>query len=126
MLAITPDALIEYLKTLLTPVDAAVLTGELAQHFVDSARSGLAPGAEGWWEDDMAVLAPWGFELESIRTPVLLRHGRLDRFVPFAHGQWLANHIPGVRAELTDDDGHLTLTERHLDQVHAWLLERLA
>jgi hypothetical protein len=30
-----------------------------------------------------------------------------------------------VQAELTDDDGHLTLIERHLDQIHAWLLERL-
>ena len=125
MLVMTPEALTEYLNTLLTPADAAALTGELAQFLVDATRSGLAPGAEGWWEDDVALLAPWGFELESIRTPVLLRHGRQDRFVPFAHGEWLANHIPGVRAELTDDDGHLTLTERHLDQVHAWLLEHL-
>jgi hypothetical protein len=37
----------------------------------------------------------------------------------------LARHIPGVQAELTEDDGHLTLTERHLDTVHAWLLEHL-
>jgi pimeloyl-ACP methyl ester carboxylesterase len=125
MLALTPEALIEYLSTLLTPVDAEVLTGELAQYLVDATRSGLAPGAEGWWEDDVALLEPWGFDLESIRTPVLLRHGRQDRFVPFTHGRCLPTHIPGVRAELTDDDGHLTLTERHLDQVHAWLLEHL-
>ena len=58
-------------------------------------------------------------------TPVLLRHGSQDRFVPFGHGEWLARHLPGVQAELTEDDGQLTLTERHLDQVHAWLLERL-
>lgn len=125
MLAIAPGALIEYLNTLLTPVDAEVITGELAQYLVDSVRLGLAPGCDGWWDDEAAFLAPWGFELESIRSPVLLLHGRQDRFVPFAHGEWLSRHIPRVQAELTDEDGHLTLTTRHLDHVHAWLLERL-
>jgi hypothetical protein len=33
--------------------------------------------------------------------------------------------FPGVQAELTEDDGHLTLTERHLDHVHGLLLERM-
>lgn len=119
------DDLHEHLKTLLSPADAAVLTGELAQYLVDCARSGLAPGADGWWGDDVAFKSPWGFELGAIRTPVLLYHGRQDRFVPFGHGEWLARQIPGVQAELTDEDGHLTLTAHHLDQVHAWLLERL-
>ena len=125
MLEITPEALLELLSTLLSPTDAAALTGELAEYLVDASRSGLAPGWQGWWDDDVAFLTPWGFELDSIRTPVLLHHGREDRFVPFGHGQWLSRHIPGVQAELTEDDGHLTLTTRHLDDVHAWLLERL-
>ena len=124
MLAVTPHELIEYLHTLLTPVDAEALTGELIQHLVDAGRSGLEPGVDGWWDDEVAFLEPWGFELESIRTPVLLRHGAQDRFVPIAHGEWLARNIPGVQAEFSDD-GHLTLTERHLDQVHAWLLDHL-
>lgn len=85
MLELTPGTLNEYLRTLLAPVDAEVLTGELAQYLIDSTRSGLAPGSEGWWEDDVALLAPWGFDLSQIRTPVLLLHGRQDRFVPFAH-----------------------------------------
>jgi pimeloyl-ACP methyl ester carboxylesterase len=124
-LELSAEQLHDVLKTLLSPADAAVLTGELAQYLVDCTGSGLAPGAEGWWEDDVALNEPWGFELGSIRTPVLLYHGRQDRFVPFAHAEWLAGRIPGARAELTDDDGHLTLTDRHLEQVHAWLLERL-
>jgi pimeloyl-ACP methyl ester carboxylesterase len=125
MLASTPEALREVLASLLSPVDAAVLTGELARFLSESARVGLAPGVDGWWDDDLAFLKPWGFELESIATPVLLRHGRQDRFVPYGHGAWLARHIAGVQAELTDDDGHLTLTERHLESVHAWLLDHL-
>jgi hypothetical protein len=30
-----------------------------------------------------------------------------------------------VSYDRPDDDGHLTLTVRHLDEIHAWLLERL-
>jgi pimeloyl-ACP methyl ester carboxylesterase len=124
MLVATPEQLIEMLRSLLSPVDVAVLTGELVEHALASIRSGLEPGDEGWWEDNVAMMESWGFELGSIHTPVLLRHGREDRFVPFAHGEWLASQIPGVEAILTDDDGHLTQTERHLESIHAWLVER--
>jgi pimeloyl-ACP methyl ester carboxylesterase len=125
LLEVSGEQLYEVMKTLLSPTDAAALTGEWAQHLAGSLRSGLAPGAEGLWEDQVAVMEPWGFELASIRTPVVLYHGRQDRFVPFGHGQWLAGHIPGVQAQLIDDDGHLTLVEHHLEQINAWLLERL-
>ena len=125
MLATGPDEMFSVLNTLLSPVDAEALDRELAEHFVDSGRSALAPGSGGWWDDDMAFLLDWGFELGSIRTPVLLLHGRQDQFVPVAHGEWLAERIPGVQAEFTDDDGHLTLTLRHLERVHDWLLERM-
>ena len=125
MLTQTLPELMEFLKTLLAPIDAAALTGELGQYLIDATHSGMATSSDGWWDDGMAILKPWGFELGSIRTPVLLLHGRHDRFVPFAHGEWLARAIPGVEARLTDDDGHLTLTTHHLDEVHAWLLERM-
>jgi pimeloyl-ACP methyl ester carboxylesterase len=91
------DATLEMLSSLLSPVDAAVLTGDYAGFLVECDRVGLAPGYEGWWDDGQAKnTIPWGFELSSIRTPVLLLHGRQDRFVPFGHGEWLARQIPGV------------------------------
>ena len=58
------------------------------------------------------------------RCPVLLLHGRQDMFVPPGHGEWLAKHIPGVEAQLHDDDGHATLVNR-IPEVHAWLSEHL-
>lgn len=125
MLTQTLPELMEFLKTLLAPVDAAALTGEFGQYVIDATRSGMATSSDGWWDDGLAILEPWGFEFGSIRTPVLLLHGRHDRFVPFAHGEWLARTILGVEARLTDDDGHLTLTTHHLDEVHSWLLERM-
>jgi pimeloyl-ACP methyl ester carboxylesterase len=125
MLAATLPETLEFMQSLLAPVDAALMTGELGQYLLSSMRSGLAPGSDGWWDDELAMLAPWGFTLASISTPVLLLHGRHDRFVPFAHGEWLARNVPGVTARLTDDDGHLSLTVNHLDEVHDWLLERM-
>jgi pimeloyl-ACP methyl ester carboxylesterase len=99
--------------------------GPLAVYLHRADLDGLAPGGEGWWEDSVAFLRPWGFELERIETPVLLMHGREDRFVPFGHGQWLAARIPGVEARLSEDDGHLTLLTRRIGDVHEWLLGRL-
>jgi pimeloyl-ACP methyl ester carboxylesterase len=125
LLAASDAELDGQMPTLLSPVDAAVLKDELAEFLGYSMREGLAPGGEGWWEDGVAGCSPWGFELSAISVPVLLMHGRQDQFVPFAHGQWLAAHIPGVEARLLDHDGHLTLHENRIDEVHAWLAERL-
>jgi pimeloyl-ACP methyl ester carboxylesterase len=124
MLGATADQTREFIKTLVSPADAAVFTPELAQYFVTSAAAGLAPGGEGWWEDAVALVDPWGFAFSDISMPLLLLHGRQDRFVPFGHGVWLSAHIPGVEARLTDDDGHLTLLAHHLGEVYDWLLER--
>jgi pimeloyl-ACP methyl ester carboxylesterase len=124
MLATSAGDMVRELESLLTPTDAAVLTGGLAEFLVGSMRDGLGLGSEGWWEDNCLSL-PWGFELADIRVPVLLMHGREDMFVPFGHGEWLARHVPGVEARLLDHDGHLTLFEHRIPEVHAWLADRL-
>jgi pimeloyl-ACP methyl ester carboxylesterase len=123
LLALTAEDMANAFPTLLSEVDAAAFTPELGRFLATSMHDGLAPGDDGWWEDGMAHLRPWGFELEAIRVPVQLWHGRHDRFVPFQHGEWLAGRIPGVDARLTDEDGHLTLLQHRVGQVHAWLLE---
>ncbi|HUZ70750.1 MAG TPA: alpha/beta hydrolase [Candidatus Saccharimonadales bacterium] len=56
--------------------------------------------------------------------PVLLLHGEQDQFVPFGHGVWLTARLPGVEARLTAEDGHLTLAERRVGEVHEWLLSK--
>ncbi len=37
----------------------------------------------------------------------------------------LTSSRSSVEARLTDNDGHLTLTTHHLDEVHAWLVDRI-
>ena len=124
ILATSPADAAKTIETLLTPTDAAALHGELAEYLTASEQDGLAPGSQGWW-DDNCLVRPWGFDLAGITVPVLLLHGRQDMFVPFGHGQWLAAHIPGAQARLTDNDGHLTLLQNRVGEVHAWLAGHL-
>ena len=98
--------------------DLTLLTDEAV-----SMQQALAPGIEGAWDDCVAQLTPWGFDVARISLPVLLLHGGRDRAVPFSHGQWLASHIPGVETWFFDDEGH-ALREGHIEDVHAWLVAR--
>jgi pimeloyl-ACP methyl ester carboxylesterase len=124
-LSLTPDDLAEAWKTLLSDVDAAVVNGELASYIVDCIHDGLAPGDQGWWDDGVADMAPWGFDLDSIRIPTQVWHGRHDRFVPFQHGTWLADHIPNAESHLSDTDGHLSLLVNRFAAIHEWLAAHL-
>jgi pimeloyl-ACP methyl ester carboxylesterase len=123
MLTAEPKAIAEALLSLLSPPDRAVLTGELAEYFHEATRVGVEEQLDGWIDDDFVFVNPWGYRLEDIRVPVQLWHGAHDRFVPIAHGRWLAERIPGVDAHLTEEDGHLTIQLRRIGEVHAWLLE---
>ncbi len=124
VLATTADQLLEAFESLLSAPDAAVLTGGFAEWLLSTEQYGLAPGDQGWWDDAVAHMSPWGFDMGSVRVPVKVWHGRHDRFSPFQHGQWLADHIRGAEAALSDSDGHLTLVTRRIGDVHDWLINQ--
>ena len=65
----------------------------------------LRDGVDGWVDDDLAFVAPWGFDVGSITVQTSLWFGRSDTLVPAAHGDWLAAHIPGVEV-FASDFGH--------------------
>jgi pimeloyl-ACP methyl ester carboxylesterase len=117
-----PEELVQVLDSLLGAEDRSALTGRFAEYMLECDQHGLEHGVDGWIDDDFAFLEPWGFELGEITRPVLLLHGEDDRFVPVSHGQWLATRIPGVEARIDAADGHLTLFERRMREVNAWLL----
>ncbi len=125
LLASTASQLAESLETMLSPVDRDVLTSGFADWMMAGFRDGLAPGDQGWWDDSVALRSPWGFDMASISVPVQVWHGRQDKFVPFQHGQWLARHVPGAHPQVSDHEGHLTLLENRIPEIHRWLLGHL-
>ena len=73
--------------------------------FDDVMTDTLRDGVDGWVDDDLAFVAPWGFDVGSIAVQTSLWFGRSDTLVPAAHGDWLAAHIPGVEV-FASDFGH--------------------
>jgi pimeloyl-ACP methyl ester carboxylesterase len=126
LLAGGPEGLADGMRPHLSDVDAEALTGELAEFLFEVIEAGLGQRVDGWVDDDLAFLAPWGFDLDAISVPVLVCQGRHDLMVPPRHADWLAEHLPGAERRILPDEGHLTLGFLRVDQVHAWLAERLA
>jgi pimeloyl-ACP methyl ester carboxylesterase len=107
--SVSSTQIYEALGDLLSEVDLSALSGEFAEYFADATRTGLQHGVYGWYDDDLAMIRDWGFELAGVSTPVTIWQGAQDRMVPFAHGEWLAAHVPGASARLLPDHGHLSL-----------------
>ena len=115
--AVTADQVAESLGDLVDDVDRGSVSGEFAEFLAACFREALRESYWGWFDDDMAEIRPWGFDLASIRVPVHIWQGRHDRMVPFAHGAWLAAHIPTAIPHLSEVDGHLTLVADSMGSV---------
>jgi pimeloyl-ACP methyl ester carboxylesterase len=112
MATVTGEQVASSLGDLVDEVDARALTGELADAEAGMIRRALSTGIAGWIDDDLAFVKPWGFDVGAIAVPVSIWQGGHDRMVPFAHGEWLAAHVPGARARLYDDEGHISLAQQ--------------
>ena len=96
---------------------------QMARHMTrvaDQFFNCLAPGVDGWVDDMLAFVKPWGFKVESIRVPTALKFGRTDNLVPPAHGDWLAAHIPNAMVDAHDSAGHAG-DDADVERVTAWL-----
>lgn len=102
-----------------TDDDMAALRGEWSW-LNDVVGPALAQGTGGLIDDDLAYVAPWGFDPTTITVPTLLVHGGADRVVPSTHSEWLARHCPAMQLRLSPGDGHLSVL-RHATAALEWL-----
>jgi pimeloyl-ACP methyl ester carboxylesterase len=110
-------ALIEGMASLLPDADRRVLTDEVGEDLAANFHEALRSGVDGWLDDDLAFVAPWGFDLSQVSVPVSLWQGEADLMVPFSHGQWLSRNVPGVRSHLVPEEGHVSLTVGAIDRM---------
>lgn len=107
-----------------TSADHAALNGEWSW-MADVAAQGAAAGLDGMVDDELATVAPWGFDPSEISTPVLLLYGCQDRIVPCAHGKWLARQGKSTTLWLRLDDGHISVLSSAATAM-AWLIDTLS
>jgi pimeloyl-ACP methyl ester carboxylesterase len=107
-----------------TAADWAAIAGPWKSLAADAGRAADA-GPDGLIDDDVALVAPWGFEVADIAAPVLLVHGGADRVIPVTHAQRLLHHCRRPELWLRPGDGHVSILDA-CSLAMDWLLERTA
>jgi pimeloyl-ACP methyl ester carboxylesterase len=115
--AVTGEQVAAAFGDLVSAVDVGVITGDFAAYLATTFRRAVSTGIWGWVDDDLAFTRPWGFDLDGIGVPVVVWQGGQDRMVPFAHGQWLATHVPGAHPRLLTEEGHLSITVASFGEI---------
>lgn len=117
-----PESFLGQIDAILDPVDvAAARAMNVRPQMIAQLRDAFQNGAEGWFEDDLVTVRPWGFAPEDVRTEVWLWHGERDRLVPISHGRRLAGRLPRCTGLFLPDDGHVSPLAR-LPEILDWLV----
>jgi pimeloyl-ACP methyl ester carboxylesterase len=101
------------------PADWAALSGDWAW-FGDVVGPAIASGPGGLIDDDLANVAPWGFDPAAVVAPALFLHGGQDLIVPSSHSEWVAARCSTGELELHPDDGHISILNSGADALR-WL-----
>ncbi len=109
MAAMTGPEVAGAIGSLVSAVDVAALDGAMADWVAASFRDACRRGADGFVDDALVTMRPWGFELRAVTVPVHVWQGTQDRMVPFGHGAWLAEHVGGAVPHLVEGAGHISL-----------------
>lgn len=104
------EDVLDELGDLVSGPDREIIMGPFGEFMGGQLKRALASGIWGWFDDDVAFVTPWGFDLGAIEVPVSIWHGGADKFVPMAHGEWLAERVPDARVHLLPEEGHVTLS----------------
>jgi pimeloyl-ACP methyl ester carboxylesterase len=114
---VTDSEIREALGGLIGDVDKKALDGSIADEYATSMRKGLAVSFDGWIDDDIAFVLPWGFNLSEITVAVLIWQGDQDLMVPHAHSYWLEKHIPTGVLHFVPGHGHLSLIADYKNEI---------
>ena len=114
---VTGDQVRQSFGGLIGDADKAVIEGEFSEELAATMRKGLAVSFDGWIDDDIAFIKPWGFDLAAINVPVLIWQGDQDLMVPHTHSYWLEKHIPTGKLNFVPGHGHISLLVKYQGQI---------
>jgi pimeloyl-ACP methyl ester carboxylesterase len=104
-----------------TPADHAALRGPWSW-LLSIVEKAMESGPGPVVDDNLAYVAPWGFDPEQAGSPVLFLHGGQDRVIPSSHGEWLARRCGSAELWARPADGHISVLGSAVAAM-AWLSE---
>lgn len=121
VLDVDAASVIKSMSNAFSQIDAEALSQnpELGQHVVDARNEGLRVSADGWVDDDLCFMKPWGFKLAEIKVPIIFYHGDQDKAVPFDRAKLLAEKLPQdkVKKHLMSNQGHISIFVGQCDAI---------
>lgn len=60
-------------------------------------HASLVDGLDGWIDDYLAFIRPWGFDVRAIKAPVSVWYGSHDDNSSIDHTHWLLTNLPGAQ-----------------------------
>jgi pimeloyl-ACP methyl ester carboxylesterase len=113
MLKADVKGMTEVMASILPEVDKRALldSDEMGEYLVKSIHASVEHNTDGWVDDGLAFVKPWGFDISETKCPVFLYHGSEDLMVPYAHGKWIAEKVPEklLVQHLSDGEGHISI-----------------
>lgn len=104
----------------LSDSDRAIITRpDLVERIRRGTQESFRTGVDGWVDDNLVMVRPWGFDVSAITVPTMVWYGLDDTLVPEAHGRWLAANVPGAQV-VTMSGGHMELINR-VEDLLVWL-----
>jgi pimeloyl-ACP methyl ester carboxylesterase len=106
------------------PAAATLERRTTAAYVLAAIQEGIRPGWDGWLDDGLAMLRPWGFEPAEVRPPVAVWHSEDDPMAPFEHARRLVTAIPNAEPFLVDGMGHGGVCCRQKVAMFDWIVSK--
>ena len=86
-----------------------------------AVKDSIRAGTRGVIRDYRIFAAPWGFDLDRVRTEVGIWQGDADDMVPVSDAEALAERLPRARLAICQGEGHLSLPRNRCREILGWL-----
>jgi len=99
------------------------LSDERLSQILACMQYSIKQGTNGYKEDRLSFLKPWGFSISEIVTPAQFWAGTFDSVVPLEHSVWMVRKIRNSELQVLEGKDHFTIMESGFVGGFRWLRE---
>ena len=97
------------------------LSDERLSQILACMQYSIKQGTNGYKEDRLSFLKPWGFSISEIAIPAQFWAGTFDSVVPLEHSLWMVRKINDSELRVLEGKDHFTIMESGFVGGFRWL-----